>query len=72
MIHSAVLVSAFLILWFLVLFCLLPVGLGAQIDPDSGAPISPRLGLKAALAAAIASVLWAGFYLLILFRVVDL
>jgi predicted secreted protein len=71
-IHGAVLVSAFLILWFLALFCLLPVGLGAEVDPDSGAPVSPRLGLKLALAGAIAAVLWAGFYLLIVFRVVDL
>ena len=72
MIHGAVLVSAFFILWFLVLFCLLPMGLGASVDPDSGAPLSPRLGLKALIAAAIAIVLWAAFYLLIALRVIDL
>lgn len=72
MIHGAVLLSAFLILWFLALFCLLPIGLGAKVDPDSGAPLSPRLGLKAVIAAAIATVFWAGFYLLIVLRVVDL
>ena len=72
MIHGAVLLSAFLILWFLALFCLLPVGLGAELDPDTGAPLSPRLGLKAMLAAAIAAVLWIGFYALIVLKVVDL
>jgi predicted secreted protein len=71
-IHGAVLLSAFLILWFLALFCLLPVGLGAGLDPDTGAPLSPRLGLKAMLAAAIAAVLWIGFYALIVLKVVDL
>jgi len=71
-IHGVVLFSAFLILWFLALFCLLPVGLGAELDPDTGAPLSPRLGLKATLAAAIAAVLWIGFYALIVLRVVDL
>jgi predicted secreted protein len=71
-IHGAVLLSAFLILWFLALFCLLPVGLGAELDPDTGAPLSPRLGLKAMLAAAIATVLWIGFYALIVLKVVDL
>ena len=72
MIHGAVLLSAFLILWFLALFCLLPVGLGAELDPDTGAPLSPRLGPKAMLAAAIAAVLWIGFYALIVLKVVDL
>jgi predicted secreted protein len=70
-VHWAVLVSAFLIFWFLALFCLLPVGLG-EVDPESGAPLSPRLGLKAALATAAAAVLWVVFYLLIVFGVFDL
>jgi len=69
--HTAVLVSAYVILWFLSLFCLFPVGLG-DVDPQSGAPLSPRLGLKALIATGIATVLWIGFYLLIAFKVVDL
>ena len=72
MIHGVVLFSAFLILWFLALFCLLPVGLGAELDPETGAPLTPRLGTKAILAAAIAAVLWIGFYALIVLKVVDL
>ena len=70
-IHWAVLLSAFLIFWFLALFCLLPVGLG-EVDPESGAPLNPMLGRKALVATATAAVLWIAFYLLILFRVLDL
>jgi len=71
-VHGAVLVSAFLILWFLAIFCLLPMGLGAGHDPESGAPLHPLLARKILLATAIASILWVGFYALIAFRVVDL
>jgi predicted secreted protein len=71
MIHGAVLVSAFLILWFLALFCLLPIGLG-RVDPQTGAPMRPRLLLKVGIASAAASVLWIVFYVLILLHVVDL
>ncbi len=71
MIHGAVLISAFLIFWFLALFCLLPVGLG-EVDPETGAPLSPRLLRKAAIATCIAALLWAVFYLLILTGVLDL
>jgi predicted secreted protein len=61
-IHYVVLFSAYAVLWFLALFCLLPVGLGAERDPDSGAPLSPMLGKKALIASGIAAVLWVGFY----------
>ena len=71
MIHGAVLVSAFVILWFLALFCLLPVGIG-EVDPETGAPLKPHLSRKVGYATAIAVVLWLVFYALILLRVVDL
>ena len=71
MIHGAVLVSAFFILWFLALFCLLPIDIGT-VDPRSGAPAKPRLLLKVGFATAIAAVLWLIFYALILLRVVEL
>ena len=60
--HYVVLFSAYAVLWFLCLFCLLPVGLGTERDPESGAPLNPMLGRKALIATAIAAVLWAGFY----------
>jgi predicted secreted protein len=70
-VHVSVLIGAFVIFWFLALFCLLPVGLGA-VDPETGAPLSPKLLMKAAIATAIATVLWVLFYALILFGVFDL
>ncbi len=70
-IHNAVLISAFAVLWFLCLFCLFPVGLG-PVDPDTGAPLSPMLGKKVILATGIASVLWACFYAAIRMGFLDL
>jgi predicted secreted protein len=69
-VHASLLISAFVIAWFLAFFCLLPVGLG-EVDPETGAPLSPKLGRKAALATAIAAVLWLVFYGLILLHVFE-
>jgi predicted secreted protein len=70
--HYVVLFSAYAVLWFLCLFCLLPVGLGAERDPESGAPLNPMLKKKALIATAIAAVLWLVFYLLIGFGWLEL
>ncbi|HEY4078624.1 MAG TPA: DUF1467 family protein [Rhizomicrobium sp.] len=70
--HYIVLFSAYAVLWFLCLFCLLPVGLGAERDPDSGAPLSPMLGKKALIASVIAAVLWVIFYAAIGFGWLEL
>jgi predicted secreted protein len=71
-VHGAVLVSAFLITWFLALFCLFPMGLGSEVDPETGAPLNPQIGKKALIASAIAAVVWVAFFLLIQFHIVDL
>jgi predicted secreted protein len=70
-VHGSVLFGAYVIFWFLALFCLLPVGLG-EVDPETGAPRSPRLLLKAGIATAIAAALWVVFYALIATGVLDL
>jgi predicted secreted protein len=70
--HCVVLFSAYAVLWFLCLFCLLPVGLGAERDPDSGAPLNPMLKKKALIASGIAAVLWIGFYAAIRFDLFEL
>lgn len=67
LLHYVILFSAFAMLWFLCLFCLLPIGLGAERDPDTGAPLSPMLGKKALIASGIAAVLWIGFFAAISF-----
>lgn len=70
-VHGAVLVSAFLIFWFLAFFGLLSVGL-SEVDPDTGAPVEPKLLWKAGIATAVAAMLWVIFYALIAFKVLDL
>ena len=70
-VHASVLIGAYAIFWFLALFCLLPVGLG-EVDPETGAPLKPMLLRKAAIATGIAAVLWAVFYVLIAYGVLDL
>jgi predicted secreted protein len=70
-IHHVVLLSAFAMLWFLCLFCLFPIGLGA-VDPKTGAPLKPRLGMKVLCATVLAVVLWLGFYVAIRFGWLDL
>ena len=71
MTHSAVLVSAFVILWFLAFFMLLPMGIGST-DPETGAPHNPMLLRKAGYATLAAAVVWCVFYALIAFKVVEL
>lgn len=61
--HYVVFFSAYAVLWFLCLFCLLPLAMGAERDPETGAPLSPQLGRKALWALLIAAVLWGVFYL---------
>ena len=70
--HYVVLFSAYVVLWFLCLFCLLPVGLGAERDPDTGAPLNPMLKKKALIASGIAAVLWIGFFAAIRFGWMEL
>jgi len=72
LVHDSVLIGAFVILWFLAFFCLLPVALGSEMDEKSGAPLSPRLGLKALVASGIAVGMWAIFYALIVLKIVEL
>jgi predicted secreted protein len=70
-VHWAVLISAFAGFFFLSLFCLFPVGLG-DVDPESGAPLSPRIGTKALIALGIATVLFVIFYAVIQTGIVQL
>lgn len=70
--HYVVLFSAYAVLWFLCLFCLLPVGLGSERDPESGAPLKPMLWKKAKIATVIAAVLWIVFFAVIGFGWLEL
>lgn len=63
--------AVFFLIWWVVLFAVLPWGVhsqheGGEIAPgtDPGAPIMPRLGRKLAWTTLVAGVLFAGFYVL--------
>lgn len=70
--HYVVLFSAYAVLWFLALFCLLPVGLGSERDPETGAPLNPMLKKKMLWATGIAAVAWAVFYAFVGFGWLEL
>ena len=71
-VHISVLISAFAVIWFLALFCLLPVGLGSERDPETGAPLHPMLKKKMLWATVIAAVVWTVFYSFIGFGWLEL
>lgn len=78
--HWVVLAGAYIILWFLVLQILLPIGIRTAHESgepstalaDAGAPSNPRLLLKAMIATIAAAAIWLIFYGLILAHVIDL
>jgi len=77
--HWVVLAGAYIILWFLALQILLPIGIRARHEMgedanaigDPGAPPNPRLAVKALLATLVAAVIWSIFYALVLYGVID-
>lgn len=78
--HWVVLVGAYVILWFLMLQILLPIGIKAPHEAgetasalaDPGAPENPRILLKALIASLVAAVLWLVFYGLALTGYINL
>jgi predicted secreted protein len=65
LIHGVVLFSAFFILWFLALFCVLPIGLGGDPEGEPRAKPPPSLLAKVLIATAIAAVLWFALYVML-------
>ena len=75
--RGVVLGGAFIILWWMALLIVLPIGAHAAGEDsapgtDPGAPHKPGLLLKAGIATAAAIVLWAIFYGLVLSGVIDI
>ena len=58
--------AVYFIIWWLVLFTVLPWGVRREESPEPGhepgAPANPRLWLKAGITTAIACIIWAGIY----------
>jgi predicted secreted protein len=63
-------IVVYVVLWWLVMFCVLPIGVvpaGEQhLGHDAGAPANPRLGMKVLATTAIAAVLFGVVYLIVI------
>ena len=68
--------ALYFIIWWTVLFAILPWGNRAHEEYDKGlagsAPRNPRIKQKFLITGVIATVIWAGICLLIIYDVVDL
>ena len=68
--------AMFLVVWWVVLFAVLPFGVRVPDTVEEGqatsAPSHPRLWLKAGVTTAIAAVVWGILYLLITRGVIPL
>ncbi len=61
-------VMVYIVLWWTVLFAVLPLGVRRVEKPgageEHGAPERPELRRKAVITSVVAAVLWLGFYVL--------
>jgi predicted secreted protein len=60
-------IAAYFVIWWIVLFAVLPWGVKIPDNPEPGhatsAPERPQLGRKALWTTAISAVIWLGFFL---------
>jgi predicted secreted protein len=61
-------IMVYLVIWWTILFTVLPLGVSRVKDPgkgqDRGAPERPEILRKAIITTIVAAVLWVGFYVL--------
>lgn len=72
-------IAVFFLIWWIVLFAVLPWGVhsqheGSDVAPgtDPGAPVLPKLGRKLMLTTLVAGVVFAAFYVVMANRLVTL
>lgn len=72
-------IAVFFLIWWVVLFSVLPWGVhsqheGGNVAPgtDPGAPVVPKLGRKLMLTTLVAGVVFAAFYVVMANRLVTL
>ena len=62
-------IAVYLVVWWLVLFTVLPWGVRPPDEPEPGhvrsAPANPRLRLKFAVTTVLAAVVWAVIFVLV-------
>ena len=58
--------AIFLLIWFVVLFAVLPWGVRQSSEPlpghDPGAPVNPQIGRKAIITTVISLLLWGVYF----------
>ena len=68
--------GTFIIIWWLILFLVLPFGIqtgnDAVVGLPTGAPVKTRLKLKFAITTAVSAVLWLILYLVDFFGLVNI
>lgn len=72
-------IAVFFLIWWIVLFAVLPWGIhsqheGGEVAPgtDPGAPVLPKLGRKLMLTTVVAGVVFVAFYVVVANRLVTL
>ena len=61
-------IASYLVIWWLVIFTLLPWGVRPAEDDmgvRAGAPANPHLGVKALVTTAVSAVLWGILYIIV-------
>lgn len=71
--------AVYFIIWWVVLFAVLPWGIQSQHEAgmtedvaDAGAPVLPRIGLKALITTVISGVIFAALWICLEYRLVTL
>ncbi len=71
-------IAIYLVIWWLVLFAVLPFGIVSQHEvgelddgSDAGAPVRPMMWRKAIITTLIATLLWLGVAWLIVYRPIS-
>jgi predicted secreted protein len=68
-------VLVYVVVWWLVLFCVLPFGIKPadeeHLGHQSGAPANPRLLFKGLLTTGIATALWVAIYLMVVSNLIS-
>ena len=68
-------VLVYIIVWWVVIFAVLPWGVRPRANPEPGhepsAPERPRLWLKAAVTTVISAAIWLAIYLMVEYDAID-
>ncbi|MBP7722057.1 MAG: DUF1467 family protein [Alphaproteobacteria bacterium] len=63
--------AMFFLIWWLVIFCVLPWGIRTDMETGSGAPVNPRIRKKFLITTGISLLVWLLVYGLINANLID-